>query len=636
MNITIYKNIFNNIKEPIMIIQNNIIIDANNILIKLFKLKNFDEVKNCDQLNSIINGINFNGPNNIYKSFELSINIIDIKKAIYFIKFNPINNLITTGKNIRSLYNKNIFNNSSEAIAILNTDKNILDINSSFENIFKYTYDEVIGKNIDDLIIPINKKNEIKNIYTNIDDTKKKFLITKRKNKYNDLIDVEITRYTIIDNDSIYGYYISYKDISKQTNTKLNLKEKETYFKQLFNRSLYPIAILDVNETIIDINKEFTNIFEYSRKEAINKHINELITPNKYSKRSLKVKKTMLSKHSITFKTKRKNKFGVLIDVEATGSPIIMNNKIIGMYAMYRNIRDEINALNELEKQQTYFKELFYKSSDAIALLNTDNKIINVNTKFKDFFEFSLEEIIGKDIDDFIVNDEYMLSAKHYSNSIIKEKKTIYVEGIRQNKSHKPLYVEITAYPITLHNNELGIYAIYRDISDRKQKEKEIRKLIFTDNLTGAYNRRKFQKIIKLEIARHNRYKYPLSLVVFDIDSFKNINDTFGHLIGDEILKEITSIVLNNIRENDCLFRWGGDEFAIILPHTDLTYANIFSRKLEKIIANTNFTQNILTSISCGASEYEKNVDTLIASADKDMYEVKKEKKYNKKKVKVN
>ncbi len=297
-------------------------------------------------------------------------------------------------------------------------------------------------------------------------------------------------------------------------------------------------------------------------------------------------------------------------------------------------MREEINALNELERQQTYFKELFYKSSDAIALLNTDNKIININTKFQEFFKYSLTEILGMDIDECIVSDKYMKTALSYSNHVIKEKSPVQVEAIRTDKFGEDLDVEITAYPINLHNNSLGIFAIYRDISDRKEKEKEIKKLIFTDNLTGIYNRRKFHHTIETEIKRHNRYNIPLSLVLFDIDNFKNINDTFGHLVGDTILIEVTSLVYNNIRENDCFFRWGGDEFIIFLPHTNLKYAKIFTKKIEQIIETFTFTKNISISVSSGVAQYKTDLNSLLTTADKQMYKVKEKKRkilFNKK-----
>ena len=132
--------------------------------------------------------------------------------------------------------------------------------------------------------------------------------------------------------------------------------------------------------------------------------------------------------------------------------------------------------------------------------------------------------------------------------------------------------------------------------------------------------------IVELEIERYNRYNIPFSIIIFDIDKFKKINDTFGHLIGDEILKQITTIVKNNIRENDYLIRWGGDEFIILLPHTPLNYSKKFIKKIEDIITNAQFIKNISVSISCGTSEYKENLDALISKADRKMYAVKKTK----------
>ncbi|MEA1974592.1 MAG: PAS domain S-box protein, partial [Bacillota bacterium] len=555
-----------------------------------------------------------------------SISSIDTSNELFLIQFNHSINT-NKSKNILSLYSQNIFDNSPNGIAILSTDKTILTANKSFYSIFEYSEDEMIGKNINDLVVPKEKRYEIKNLFENKIHNKKIILSTQRITKRKKMIDVKITRHSITTDNNIVGYYIIYQDISEENKIKRNLTEIKDFSNQLFDNSIYPIAFLDTNETVLNINSEFTKIFKFSKKESLGKNITELIIPNKYLEESNTFKKSMLKKVPLKKITKRKDKFNILIDVEAIEIPVILNNKLVGMFAMYRDMREEVNALNELERQQAYFKELFYKSSDAIALLSTDNKIININTKFEKFFKYNITELLDKNIDDYIVSNTHSDTARNYTNHIVNKKSPICVDAIRTNKFGEDLDVEITAYPINLHDNTLGIFAIYRDISDRKEKENEIKKLIFTDNLTGIYNRRKFHHTIEAEIKRHDRYNIPLSLVMFDIDKFKNINDTFGHLVGDKILIEVSSLVYNNIRENDYFFRWGGDEFIILLPHTTLAHAEIFTKKMEQIIENSTFTKNISLSISSGVALYKTDLDSLLITADTQMYKIKNQKK---------
>ena len=632
MNKTAYKLLYNSIEQPIVIIQNESLLDANKSALNLLAVYSCDELSNNNNFNSIIAEFNSNNVNKIFRiisnnsMFEITKDIID--ENTYTLKFNSTYELTKKEKKIISLYNQEIFSDSIDGIAILNPDRSIITVNNAFLNIFNYEYDELIGKDINKIIVPGEKTNEMIKVFKPYDSYNKKRIIirTKRITKNNELIDVEITRHSIIINNEINGYYLIYKDISEEIKLKQHLLEKEQFSNQLFKNSLLPIAILDTNENVIDINPRFSEIFKYTRNEAIGVNIIDLVVPKDYYNESNIFKDSMLNKKIKTCRTKRKDKLGNLIDVEASGNPIIVNNKVIGLFAMYRDISEELKAIEELKKQQAYFKELFFKSPDAIALLNTENGIININTKFEKYFKYSLSEVVNKDIDTLIVSKNSTKTARSYTDYIANEKNHLNIDAIRQTKYGEKLNVEINAYPITLNNNRIGIYAIYKDISDRLEKENEIKNLIYKDNLTGAYNRRKFMHIVELEIERYNRYNIPFSIIIFDIDKFKKINDTFGHLIGDEILKQITTNIRNNIRENDYLIRWGGDEFIVLLPHTNLDYAKIFIKKIEDIITNAQFIKNISVSISCGAAEYKENLDSLISKADRKMYAVKKTK----------
>jgi len=126
------------------------------------------------------------------------------------------------------------------------------------------------------------------------------------------------------------------------------------------------------------------------------------------------------------------------------------------------------------------------------------------------------------------------------------------------------------------------------------------------------------------EILKAKRYNTPLSIIYFDIDHFKQINDTYGHKKGDFILKEVSKIILQNIRKTDIFGRWGGEEFIIILPFTNLENALILAEKLRKKIEEHDF-DGINITISFGVTELkiDDNADTLINRADEALYKAK-------------
>ncbi|HEX3010566.1 MAG TPA: GGDEF domain-containing protein [Syntrophomonadaceae bacterium] len=148
-----------------------------------------------------------------------------------------------------------------------------------------------------------------------------------------------------------------------------------------------------------------------------------------------------------------------------------------------------------------------------------------------------------------------------------------------------------------------------------------------TDILTGVYNRRKFDEDLNLIIDKRKHHDIPFSLILFDIDHFKSINDFFGHKIGDAILQRISDLAGENLRTTDTVFRWGGDEFIIILPKTDLEGARAVAEKIRNIIQKEDFGIEKKLTVSLGVGEclaYE-NADQLIARIDKLLYQAKVE-----------
>ncbi len=153
--------------------------------------------------------------------------------------------------------------------------------------------------------------------------------------------------------------------------------------------------------------------------------------------------------------------------------------------------------------------------------------------------------------------------------------------------------------------------------------------LSVTDALTGLYNRRHFDNMIEREFLRAKRYSNNLSIAIIDIDFFKKVNDTYGHLCGDYILKEVAYLILENFRKTDMIFRYGGEEILVILTETPIEKAIIPLERLRKSIENYPFNydgQDIRITISIGAESINpeiSNFEKLIDNADKALYQAK-------------
>lgn len=181
-----------------------------------------------------------------------------------------------------------------------------------------------------------------------------------------------------------------------------------------------------------------------------------------------------------------------------------------------------------------------------------------------------------------------------------------------------------------LHLGETVLKFLSRNNAESKFHE-DIYRLMTVDELTQAFNRPYFQESLKREMSRALRYRRCLSLALLDIDRFKAINDAHGHPAGDELLKAFVALLGRNIRQSDLLARYGGDEFAVILPEADTPAALRFCEKLRALVAATPFRwggETMAVTASIGLQSYshsdgEISADALVAAADKQLYAAK-------------
>ena len=170
------------------------------------------------------------------------------------------------------------------------------------------------------------------------------------------------------------------------------------------------------------------------------------------------------------------------------------------------------------------------------------------------------------------------------------------------------------------------VFKIMKKLNAAMQK---ISEMAITDALTGLKNRRYFFELIAVEIARAQRHSSALSCIMLDIDHFKEINDTYGHPMGDTVLKKVSRILTEQLRATDHVARFGGEEFVILLPETDIQGARITAEKIRlalkdlKFVADLEKKFHITSSFGCASMNKDDNAETLISKADESLYHAK-------------
>ncbi len=174
------------------------------------------------------------------------------------------------------------------------------------------------------------------------------------------------------------------------------------------------------------------------------------------------------------------------------------------------------------------------------------------------------------------------------------------------------------------------IETIVTSLTYSYEQERKLRLLAMTDGLTGLNNRRHFMSLLEQELRKSKRYKRTLSILLTDIDHFKQFNDSYGHQLGDDVLRQVSQSSIQSLRESDINGRYGGEEFIFILPETDLQQAAIVAEKLRKNIEQLEipWKKSMLSvSVSIGVSQFqpdkEDTMEQLIGRADRALYHAK-------------
>jgi len=299
-----------------------------------------------------------------------------------------------------------------------------------------------------------------------------------------------------------------------------------------------------------------------------------------------------------------------------------------------RYLKRELEVLNQelLDQVEEKTKELrsILDFQENMILVIDDHKISSANKRFLEFFGIvSLDEITQEQcISQYFLDGENYFTPKNkfdWLSEILKLQ-----DGKRIVRMHsvsgveKVFRVDIRSF---FHNTKHYIVS-FTDITELQEYTYELQYQANHDNLTKLFNRQKFNEELEKEILRENRYQHRLSLIMFDIDDFKVVNDTYGHDVGDIVLIKIANAVKQNVRSTDVFARWGGEEFMMLLPETSIDEAQVIAENVRKSVSAILFEEfDSSVTISLGIAEYivkKDNKDSFLKHVDIALYEAKK------------
>lgn len=287
-------------------------------------------------------------------------------------------------------------------------------------------------------------------------------------------------------------------------------------------------------------------------------------------------------------------------------------------------------AERELEYRESLFRGIFNNAAVGIALLNEEGYYRHANATLCRMTGYSEEELLRIRFEDITHTDDLEKSIQSKQGIFQGDYSCINCEKRFISKNQEVLWAEVNLSAIHGKDNEItDAIVVVNDLTVRKRMEKELLHQATTDCLTGVDNRLSFMRKTEREFNRAQRYKRDLALVLIDVDKFKDVNDHYGHLIGDRVLKDVVKACKAALRETDIIARIGGEEFAIVLLESDLETAKDAALRVQQNVSEAKVRYGdaeIQVTISMGIGirrEEDTNVDSIFKRADDALYSAK-------------
>ena len=312
---------------------------------------------------------------------------------------------------------------------------------------------------------------------------------------------------------------------------------------------------------------------------------------------------------------------------------IMLSSLFSKSFKRVKVLSDELEETNvSLRESESRYRSIFEESKDMIFIASLDGRIKAANASSRELLGYSQDELKQMKLSDILLHSKDKLKLE---NTLRREVTVRDYELELQRKDGHSFHALVT---LTLRKDERGVaremQGHIHDISAVKQAEsasiraREYEQLALTDPLTNIYNRRFFDEIASKEIERAKRSNSLLTIIIFDIDHFKNVNDAFGHLTGDQVLTNLAFICQTNMRSMDVFARFGGEEFIILMPDTDSNSAYQTMERLRAFVESTCMAtyddQDIYVTISAGIITWNGQGDldfhTLLNRADQALY----------------
>ena len=526
---------------------------------------------------------------------------------------------------------------SPSAIIALTPSGTIVDWNAGAEDLYGYSAVQVVGRSITILDPPEQDRNRQHVDAAASGHTSR--AETQHVRRDGSRVEVEVTLSPILDSaGNVIGASCTAQDITERKRA----EQATGRLAAIVESSDNAIIGKTLGGQITSWNHAAERIYGYSEAEALGKHISILLPHGHHDQISDLLQRVAGGASVSYLETVSQGKDGRLVDVSVAISPIRdASGGIIGASTIATDItehkqadRARDQALAELRHSEERQRTILEAAPIGVALADAREPftLLYANSALVEMLGQEAAQLIGRGTLTLIDRSQRAVALERLQRLLDGEDRRVSIELELElpEACSDALWVDLTGSMITGADGrpEHLVFQL-QDITERRRFENELRFYAERDGLTGLLNRRRLEEELDRAVAASDRYRAPATLVVCDLDNLKLVNDTLGHKAGDALIKSVAGVLADGVRRSDVVARIGGDEFAVLMPHTGLARARSTAERLRTAALELDLVvsgHKIQTTLSVGIAPIGDGLsaeDSMVA-ADMAMYEAKR------------
>ena len=449
-----------------------------------------------------------------------------------------------------------------------------------------------------------------------------------------EIIPVEVTATPLQRKGKATGVVTIFRDISSQLEMEQRLREQETLFRSIFETTGVGIALLDQSGRVLRTNEALTTILDRAPESLEGCALTDCLDAGHREAGASALEALACGRagrREIELQYRRSDGQGIWVH-QAMSLLCGLEDQPEHVVVLLNDISQRKAYERQLSRKRRQMDRVLNSAGEGIIGLDQEGRVMFVNEAACRMTGFTQADFQGGRVHDLVHHHRadgrtYQLDDCPICATIQDGRIRRVDEEVFWRRDGSSFPVEYVASPIASDEGQLteGAVVVFQDITERRRLEAELTRRATTDGLTGVMNRSRFEEVLRHEFQRMARSGAPLSVVMFDIDHFKAINDNFGHGAGDDVLRELVERVHAELREVDSLARWGGEEFMVLLPETAAEGARALAERVRRRVAAAGFAEVGRVTISLGVAQRrpEESEDDLLRRVDDALYAAK-------------